>query len=315
MANLTDRLERTLAILEWVDERGSATVDEVASHFGLTRAQVEAIIGDLDLTYYGSDCYDTQVQLEWHRYFEEDVIALTVGNQDIYQTSDLTLTQRRAALIALWLYTRLVPAVPVQLLLSTSAKLAPLEGFENLESSLVWVEADSQEAANRLLCLKALNQGMNIGFEYTDIKGKETSREVQPRQVQYLDGHWLVQGYCFEAEADRNFRCDRMRELRLTPNSRTRADLQSSPSSGREVRLEVDRQWMWALTLMRRAGRKDATFTVEVHDRVWGENQLLKLGEGLRECSDRTLLDGAAARARQALDSYRWVEGAINTVD
>lgn len=58
-----------------------------------------------------------------------------------------------------------------------------------------------------------------VGFSYTDAKGEQTTREVDPLGLAYLDRSTVLIAWCHLRQANRVFRLDRMRDLVVTDKS------------------------------------------------------------------------------------------------
>ncbi len=306
-------LELTLALVQWLRETGPATVEEAANHFGVDRQDILQVSEYLAETFFEEDYYWTKINLRWDLFYEEDLLELEPVAA-IDNIAQLTVTEARAALIALWLYAHLTLGIHNQVLLPAVAKLSGHLQAENLQNVLVWVESNEDEAL-RATISQARESKQAVKFDYRTRTGEESARTVLPQQLIYLDGHWVLRGYCYRAQQVRNFRCDRMAGVTLTKISAAESgakqpleDSSPVPPKGQRVQVKVDPRWMWALTEERSEGRAAGVYYLNVYDQQWGSDQLLTLGLGLIECDNAPLCQQTARRARQAEENYRMIQ-------
>ena len=61
--------------------------------------------------------------------------------------------------------------------------------------------------------LRAINARRSIQIDYTNLAGEESTRVIDPITLIDSDGHPAVLAWCHNANAQRNFRIDRMRRI------------------------------------------------------------------------------------------------------
>lgn len=66
------------------------------------------------------------------------------------------------------------------------------------------------------LARKAMREERAVELVYVDVEGRETQRTVWPIQLAYYEGKQLLVAWCCLRSGYRNFRTDRIAELRLT---------------------------------------------------------------------------------------------------
>lgn len=305
-------LELTLALVQWLQTSGPATVDEAAHHFGVSRQDILNVTQYLADTFFENDYFWTKINLRWDLFYDDEILDLEPSSV-IDNIVQLTVTEARAALIALWLYAHLTSGVHNQVLLPAVAKLSSHLEAENLQNVLVWIESPDEQAL-RSTIWQARETEKALGFTYISRDGEKLPRLVLPEQLTYADGHWVLRGYCFRTGQTRSFRCDRMQEValrELPPADAARAvadsKRQEAAPVGERVQVKVEPRWVWALTEERSEGRANGVFYLNVYDQRWGSDQLLTLGAGVVECDHQQLCQQAATRAQSALENYRQV--------
>ncbi len=63
---------------------------------------------------------------------------------------------------------------------------------------------------------EAIRDHLIIKFDYYDVNGTHSSRNVEPYHLMYKGERWYLQGYCYEREDFRTFRLARMSNLQIT---------------------------------------------------------------------------------------------------
>ncbi|UHA71879.1 helix-turn-helix transcriptional regulator [Paenibacillus sp. 481] len=83
----------------------------------------------------------------------------------------------------------------------------------------------------------AVQDKKQIRFTYTDSKGTETNRVIEPHMLVLKGYTWYLHGYCLNREDYRLFRLSRMRDLIILPHSFNRPSMTLD---------EVNERWMEA---------------------------------------------------------------------
>jgi len=63
---------------------------------------------------------------------------------------------------------------------------------------------------------ECIREKRKIRFDYLDLKGKATKRRIRPLSMVFFGPVWLVIGWCETRKDFRNFRLDRISELKIT---------------------------------------------------------------------------------------------------
>ncbi len=216
------RLNRILAMLPWVIANAGASVDEVCERFGYTRRDLAA---DLDLVFvcglpgYGPG--DLMVA-----YIDEDEVVVELAD---YFANPVRLTPPEAlSLLASGMALMSTGQAPPAL----SSAVAKLQRavLDTDDEALVVDLAEPPLVAE---LRSAASEGRVVQIVYTAIASGATSeREIEPWVVFTTMGNWYVRGYCRQAQAERVFRIDRIRELSLTGASFGIAQHSAEPEIG-----------------------------------------------------------------------------------
>ncbi|HKX75324.1 MAG TPA: WYL domain-containing protein [Acidimicrobiia bacterium] len=202
------RLTRILAMLPWAIAHEGATVDEVCARFGYTR---DELIDDLNIVFlcglpgYGpGDLIDAEID-------EEEVWVRTAdyfaGAPRLSPGETLALLASGMAVIA----TGQAGPELERAVAKLTRTLFPDEKAALLDVDL----AGEPDLVGRLRSAAAENEVVEI--VYTALgSGETTTRLVEPWTVFSSLGNWYLQGFCRLAVDQRQFRVDRIRELRAT---------------------------------------------------------------------------------------------------
>lgn len=209
MTGEKDRLVRLLALVPYLQARGSAPLAEVAADFDVTQAQVQRDLellwmcglpgqgpGDLiDLSFEGDDVsvvFDAGIRRPL-KLTAPEALALTVALRTLAETPGLTdgaAVERALAKVEAAAGGGEVSGGPaVQVELDTEARVTPA--------------VDQALAAGRALELRY----------WTAARDETTDRVVDPLRRFDLDGHAYLEAWCRRAEGMRTFRLDRVEAI------------------------------------------------------------------------------------------------------
>jgi predicted DNA-binding transcriptional regulator YafY len=237
------RLSRILSMLPWVIANQGATVDEVCSRFGYTRAE---LVKDLNLVFvcglpgYGPGDLMTA-------FVDEDEVVIDTAD---YFAAPLRLTSAEALILLAGGMAMLSAGTAPPALASAVAKLQkallPDEGA-------IEVDIPSEpEMVTRLRDAAAGGEVLEI-VHASVATGRETTRRIEPWAVFTTLGNWYVSGHCHSAGAERVFRVDRIRSVTHTgdrfdpPSERPAAEVRYTPGvddAHAVIRLQPGARWV-----------------------------------------------------------------------
>lgn len=219
-----DRVRLYLTLVPYLIERGQVTLDEAATEFGVTAAQMRAMVEKLTVIGLPGDSGYWQLpqemfDIDWDLLDEHDIIEIT---HDVALRRVPRFTAREAAALLAGL--RLVAAVPAVadsgLVAGLIAKLS--RGSADAPPGLLIAPVEVTEVQQ--VVSRALHDGVAVAFRYQAPDAEPTIRTVDPRQILITNGQWYLQGWCHLRQAVRTFHLDRVSDARLTDIPITHAD-------------------------------------------------------------------------------------------
>jgi proteasome accessory factor C len=201
-----ERLSRLLGMLPWVIAHPGAEVREVCSRFGYTRAELARDLasvfvsglpgygpGDLMVAYIDGD----EVVVDLADYFARPV-RLTAAEGLALLAAGMALASSGAAPDAL------------------QTAVAKLAGVLIPDDGTLTVGLPSPPPLVATLNAAA-GRGEVVRLTYTSLgRGETTVREVEPWRVFSTLGNWYLSGHCRQAQGERVFRVDRIRDAAPT---------------------------------------------------------------------------------------------------
>ncbi len=204
-----DKLAFLLSLVPYLMDRGRVSVDEAATHFGVPVKQIKQAVELIAVSgipgetsqYQHGDLFD----IAWDDFEQNDVIQLT--NMVAIDDSPRFSAREAAVLIAGLQYLSSLPEnADRQAIASLQSKLS--RGASSAPSQV----AVENSETNQLLALvgRAVDEGVQIEFDYSGVRGQSERRRVDPLRVESVDADWNLRGYDHLREAVRTFRLDRI---------------------------------------------------------------------------------------------------------
>ena len=97
----------------------------------------------------------------------------------------------------------------------------PLDDYIGIYNSPAWPDEGIQLPIE---LGEAIYSNRRLFIHYVNAEGEETQRWVTPKQVMGLKDYVYLQGYCHLRNAERNFRLDRIVEIKVEEWSKTRGE-------------------------------------------------------------------------------------------
>ncbi len=298
----SSRLNGLLAILEWLDATGSATVGAIADKFGLTPTQV---VKELELaSCYGIPPFSPDALLDiWIDYGQDDppksgeklsraVVHATLGREF---ASDKSLSPEDILAIGLIssTYESLPESIHSDVLKSAVTKL-----LSKVSPDLA-VEVESPDLITELLSFVESNSVLIIDYFSAN---KDTLRhiEIWPLKVMMRQGHWYLDAVLADTNELRRFRLDRIRSVerigevfdptKIEPNVFRAIDDTSAFNAGPDslkVTIEIpgSRKWMTEaipVIQQRKLPNGNIQIVIPVAGTFWLKKFLLKVGPGVK---------------------------------
>ena len=307
-ASTLHRLERILTMVPWLLDNPGVTLDELSERFDAPR---EELTEDLDILGYcglpgygGGDLVEVAIVGE----------RVTVRMADFF-SRPLNLSLREA--VTLLLAARALASIEG---LPESAPLGrAVEALEAaLGSSAARVTVDLTSEGDQWLAVarEAVTAGRVVHMVYRSAsKAETTERDVEPWAVVGSAGAWYLQGYCRAVNAPRDFRLDRIRDLRLTSEAAPPppADQPSPPVYRPEpgdtpvtLDLAPSAWWVaeWAVTDADDTSGDRRRITLRTPSLEWAARLVLQLGGQATVVAPSELSERVAQLAKTTLGNY-----------
>ncbi|HLS64208.1 MAG TPA: WYL domain-containing protein [Ruania sp.] len=315
-----DRVVQMLALITYLDAHPGVPVEDVAEHFGISTGRVLQDVSTLWVS--GTPGY-----------LPDDLIDFSADDRE---RNILTLTQARGmnrplrlgaqeavALLTALRSLQVTPGLATDpVLTSAMDKLTEAAGAAARSAEAVRVAGPDEAGelvAERLTAIRAaLVAGQRLHLRYVSAADVVSERDVDPLQLLTDGTRWLLVGWCYRAQAVRQFRLDRILELtqagvpaaehpEVPLRSDTEPELTEAPWQVRLV-LASPARWVaeqYPVTAVSDTG--EASFAVElaVLDLAWLHHLVLGIAEDVLAVEPADVATGIAERARAALGAYQ----------
>lgn len=206
-----ERLRRLLFLVPFISHHQGLTVDEVAKHAGMSRAE---LLQELDLlTLVGRPPFQPDDFVDV--YVEDDRVFVEL-DQRFSKPPRLTAAEG----VALAAAATLLNPAPGSALSSALARLeTALPAGASARYRQVKSQLDLATPANDglLQLMKGVTDSRELEFDY--LSGGQAAperRRVQPHELFNHRGQWYLAAFCLTRTSDRLFRADRVSNLTLT---------------------------------------------------------------------------------------------------
>ena len=226
-----DKLAFLLSLVPYLIDRDRVSVREAAAHFGMSEAQIRESVELLAVSgvpgetaaYLTDDLFD----IDWDALEEDGEIVLT---HSVAINRSLRFSAREAAaLIAGLQYLSALPENADRAAITTL--ISKLTRGASGAPSRVGVEQSETDVTLELI-RSAVEDGVQIEFDYVNARGSSDRRAVDPLRVESVDADWYLRGWSHDREALRTFRLDRMSNVTRSARPIThRADEFSLPDT------------------------------------------------------------------------------------
>jgi proteasome accessory factor C len=312
-AGTLERLERLLTMVPWLLDNPGVTLAEVSERFAVPREQLAEdldILGYCGLPGYGGG----------------DLVEVSLmGDRVVVRMADffarpLTLSLREA--VTLLLAAKALGSVGD---LAESAALkravAKLELLLGGNAARVTVDLSSEGDQWLAAAREAVASKTVVHLVYRSAKHAETTRrEVEPWAVVGAGGAWYLQGYCRSAQAPRDFRLDRIKELTPTgervvqpPPADPTPPVYRPGEDDLVVTLDLQPAawWVteWAVVDEMKQSRGRRRITMRTPDLEWAARLVLQLAGGATVVGPPQLQERVRELATQTLASYAATPG------
>jgi len=312
----TDRLQRLLALVQYVVSRNVVGMAETAAAFGISERE---LVDDLNMLWCvelrSPDPY-CPIDLS---YEGGEIVVSEAEAMD--RPLRLGVDEACALLVALRMLADLPSIGDGSALSRTIAKLEAAAGTAGNPSAQVAIQVDdvtSQSVTAHVT--DALSQGKRLHIAYY-VHGRDeaTERDVDPMRLLMVDGRSYLEGWCRRASAVRLFRLDRIMSIQVldvaseVPETAEPVDVDGglfrpSPQDVHVV-LELGSAGRWVAEYypceqIEELEDRRLRIRLRTPDTQWVRRLALRLGEDGRVISPAELAQEVAADAAAALRQY-----------
>lgn len=209
----TDKLAFLLALVPYLIDQVRVTVDEAATHFGISPDQMRKAVTLIAMSGTpgtdGTYTHETLFDIDWDDFDERDVIRFRAAPMD----DKPRFSAREAAALLAGL--QRVAALPdYAARVDVAALMAKLARGSSSTPAPLAVRAGAVDAVHATLST-AIAERRRVRIDYVTTRGDRELREVDPIRVDGIDDSWYLRGWCLTRGAERTFLLDRMASVEL----------------------------------------------------------------------------------------------------
>ncbi|HJW00373.1 MAG TPA: WYL domain-containing protein [Arthrobacter sp.] len=210
-----DQLKRMLQLVPFLVHNQGLHIQEVAERFGVTRKELEEDLQILICSGLPEGYPDDLLDIQW----EDDHVYIT-QDLDLKRPVRFTVEEACALLTGLETLNGLPEIAEGGALESVTLKLMAAAGEEGLRAgSLAGPAVGPADSATLDLVRQAIAAGSQLHLVYlSPQRDRVSERDVDPLRLYSLDNTWYFEAYCHSAHGLRNFRLDRVQELKPNGN-------------------------------------------------------------------------------------------------
>ena len=209
-----DQLKRMLQLVPFLVHNQGLHIQDVADQFGITRQELENDLLILICSGLPQGYPDELLDIQW----EDDHVFIT-QSLELNRPVRFTVDEACALLTGLETLNGLPGLAEGGALESVTLKLMAAAGEEGLRAGALSPEVGPGNTANLETIREAVTSGQQLHLVYLSAqKDSLSERDVDPLRLYSMDNTWYLEAYCHSAEGLRNFRLDRIEDLR--PNGR-----------------------------------------------------------------------------------------------
>jgi proteasome accessory factor BC len=210
-----DQLKRMLQLVPFLVHNQGLHIQDVADKFGITRKELESDLLILICSGLPQGYPDELLDIQW----EDDHVFIT-QSLELNRPVRFTVDEACALLTGLETLNGLPELAEGSALESVTLKLMAAAGEEGLRAgALSGPEVGPANSANLELIRSAIASASQLHLVYLSAqKDSLSERDVDPLRLYSMDNTWYFEAYCHSAAGLRNFRLDRIEDLK--PNGR-----------------------------------------------------------------------------------------------
>lgn len=267
-----DRYNFLLALVGYLQNRGSVELAEAAKHFDLDEQFIRNAVRSINeatAQVHGFEEWFFMIDLD----ALEDDGVLTLLDNSVLENVPRLSTRQASAIAAGLNYLAALPEFSENKDLLLLQELLA-QGSGRGAASLIEIRPGSAEAGAEII-RQAILEGKQISCEYFNQKGELSTRNLEPLRIDPRSDGWYLRAYCPLHKELRNFKLDRMRAI-VKLDDALSAEALAVPSIKDELYI---------------ADPKDITVTVEVKPEAY------RLISEFKNVSEPTTVESGVIRA------------------
>lgn len=317
-ASARDQVPRMLALVPYLRSRDGVPVEQVATDFGVTTAQ---IVKDLNVLWFcglPEAVTGDMIDIDMDALEGEGVIHL--DNAEFLERP-LRLTVAEALSLVVALRTLRESAAPAEMptIESALAKLESAAGDGAAASAAVQVHIERPDPRVHDTVREALKLRRRLHLAYVvPARDERTERDVEPLRLLMAEGRPYLEAWCLRVDDVRLFRLDRVEDARMLeepvqPRGAVARDLSAGlfqpadDATTAVLDLEAPARWIAEQhTIDEAVEQPDGTLRVRlrVADPGWLRRLVLRQGGSVRVVSPQALAMQVSRAATDALKAY-----------
>lgn len=315
-------ISRLISLVAWIGEHPGVSLGEAAAHFGRTRKQMKRDIEAIGSV--GDSLPGQSFEIDWDAYATEDKL-LVHSNMGISLPPRLTAREATAILVGLEaLAPNLDPdlrariprtACQVRALVSSTAEEATQDPLSQEEPQvgeafpLLTPQPDTDLSTRLETVAEAISTRRPLSFTYTRADGLRSHRRVDPWELRFESGGWMLHAWCHDAQAERVFALSRIDDL-LTEEGRSQLRTHTTVEAPSRIELELGPGGRWVGEEFGEGEPVDTPHgcrvTIPVWNPSWIESLLIDVSPVLISAPDKLKRQAGlrARRIREVWDEY-----------
>ena len=194
---------------------------------------------------------------------------------------------------------------------SSASVVSEIENLqEQLRSQLIsapQVQIEASLASElRALILRAIRRRGWLEITYHSAANDQVSkRQVAPYELSQSGSHEYLQGYCDSAKAVRNFRADRIVNIKEIADQVWPSNQVVAKEEAIEYQVKVNSASRQVLEVLPQVAPGSATATIQGYSAQWISRAILSLGGQVEAVSPSEIRAAVHARSKAALENYQ----------
>ncbi len=194
---------------------------------------------------------------------------------------------------------------------SNASVVSEIENLqEQLRSQLIsapQVQIEASLASElRALILRAIRRRGWLEITYHSAANDQVSkRQVAPYELSQSGSHEYLQGYCDSAKAVRNFRADRIVNIKEIADQVWPSNQVVTKEEAIEYQVKVHSASRQVLEVLPQVAPGSATATIQGYSAQWISRAILSLGGQVEAVSPSEIRAAVHARSKAALENYQ----------